>query len=62
MMMKNIRLTRHDFSLYEAVKRNGQVFRDRLAVVDNDRRLTFGGFLDRVDRLAVNLRKEGTFF
>ena len=58
-MTKRTGLPNHDFTLYEAARRNGQVFRDRLAFVDNDRRLTFGGFLDGVDRLAVGLRKEG---
>ena len=58
-MMKKTGLPNHDFTLYEAVRRNGQVFRDRLALVDNDQRLTFGGFLERVDRLAVGLWKEG---
>ena len=48
-----------DFTLYEVVKGNAQVFPDRLAVVDEDRRLTFKQFFDLVNRLAVGLRKEG---
>jgi acyl-CoA synthetase (AMP-forming)/AMP-acid ligase II len=52
-------LIHRDFTLYEVVKGNAQVFPDRLAAVDEDRRLTFKQFFDLVNRLAVGLRKEG---
>jgi acyl-CoA synthetase (AMP-forming)/AMP-acid ligase II len=48
-----------NFTLYEAARRNAQVFPDNLAVVDDSRRLTFKQFLDLVNYLAVGLRKEG---
>jgi len=50
---------RHDFTLYDAVRRNVQVFPDRLAFVDGDKRLTFKQFFDLVNHLAVGIRKEG---
>ncbi len=50
---------RHDFTLYDVARRNAQVFPDRLAFVDGDKRLTFKQFLELVNRLAVGLRKEG---
>jgi fatty-acyl-CoA synthase len=52
-------LSQRDFTLYEVVKKNAQVFPDRLAAVDEEKRLTFKQFLDLVNRLAVGLRKEG---
>jgi acyl-CoA synthetase (AMP-forming)/AMP-acid ligase II len=57
--MRRTRSANHDFTLYGVVRRNAQVFANRLAFVDNNRRLTFKGFLDLIDRLAVGLRKEG---
>lgn len=57
--MRRTRSTNHDFTLYGVVRRNAQVFPNRLAFVDNNRRLTFKGFLDLTDRLAVGLQKEG---
>ena len=48
-----------DFTVYEAARRNAQVFPDRMAIVDDEKRLTFKQFLDLVNRLAVGLRKEG---
>ncbi len=52
-------MNRRDFTLYEVAKKNAQVFPDRLAVVDENKRFTFKQFLDLVNRLAVGLRKEG---
>lgn len=57
-MRGRIHLTCHQFTLYGAVKVNAQVFPDRLAFVDGSKRLTFKQFLDRVNRLAVGLKKE----
>src|SRR4030042_2001190 len=48
-----------DFTVYEAARRNAQVFPDRMAIVDGEKRLTFKQLLDLVNRLAVGLRKEG---
>jgi acyl-CoA synthetase (AMP-forming)/AMP-acid ligase II len=59
MKMKRTHSIRQDFTIYEAARRNAQVFPDRLAVVDDDKRLTFKQFLDLVNRLAVGLRREG---
>jgi long-chain acyl-CoA synthetase len=52
-------LVLRDFTLYEVAKKNAQVFPDRLAAVDENKRLTFKQFLDLANRLAVGLRKEG---
>jgi long-chain acyl-CoA synthetase len=40
-------------------KRNAEIYPDRLAFVDGNKRLTFKQFLDLVNHLAVGLRREG---
>jgi len=54
-----IRLICHTFTLYGVAKRNAEIYPDRLAFADGNKRLTFKQFLDLVDRVAVGLRKEG---
>ena len=48
-----------DFTVYDLASKNAQVFSDRIAVVEGKDRLTFGQFLELVNRLSAGLRKEG---
>ncbi len=49
----------YDFTVSDVAKRNAQLFPDRIAVVEENIRLTFKQFLDWINRLAVGLRREG---
>jgi long-chain acyl-CoA synthetase len=51
----------YDFTFYDLITRNAQIFRDRPAwqEVDDDRTLTFGQYKTAVDRLAQGLRSSG---
>ena len=51
----------YDFTFYDLINRNAQIFRDLPAwyEVDEDRTLSFGEYKATVDRLAQGLRKAG---
>ncbi len=51
----------YDFTFYDLINRNAQIFRDLPAwyEVDEDRTLSFGEYKTTVDRVAQGLRKAG---
>ncbi len=52
-------LISHNFTVYDVVNRNAQVFPKRLAILDSKKRLNFKEFHHLTNRLAVGLKREG---
>jgi long-chain acyl-CoA synthetase len=49
----------HDFTVYDFICRNAQIYADRDSIVFNDIRLTHRQFKERCDRLAAGLLRSG---
>jgi acyl-CoA synthetase (AMP-forming)/AMP-acid ligase II len=49
----------YDYGLYEIIKRNARVNRDRTALISGSQKISHGKFLANVDRLACGLRHIG---
>src|ERR1700712_1575023 len=48
-----------DFTFTDIYRRNAQFFPERTAFVFEGKRITHAGYLDRVERLAAGLSREG---
>jgi long-chain acyl-CoA synthetase len=49
----------HRFTVYDMLKRNGKHFKNAVALVSHQERMTFGEFLQKVQALSVGLFREG---
>jgi long-chain acyl-CoA synthetase len=49
----------HRFTVYDMLKRNGRHFKNAVALVSHQERMTFGEFLQKVQALSAGLFKEG---
>ncbi len=49
----------HDFNLPDVIERNAQLYKDKTAFIDGDRRVTHGEYANRVGRLARGLSRVG---
>jgi acyl-CoA synthetase (AMP-forming)/AMP-acid ligase II len=53
------RMGLRDYTLYEVIKRNARVHKDKIALVFGEQRITHKKFLEKVDRLAYGLFSAG---
>jgi len=49
----------HRFTVYDMLKRNGKHFKNAVALVSDQERMTFGEFLQKVQALSAGLFREG---
>ncbi len=48
-----------DYTIYSIIKRNAKVDSSRIALISGEKKITYGQFLEKVDRLACGLLKIG---
>ena len=49
----------HSFTVYDMFKRNARVYRDKIAIVSEDQRVTFGELFAQINKVVGSLTAKG---
>ena len=45
----------HDYGIYQTIKRNARVLKEKIALISGDQKISYRKFLEKIDRLACGL-------